>query len=123
MGEPSATAAKAALAGGLAASACVAAAFLAVPRHEFLPGLGATQAYQDASVVTKSDADGLPLTLAGRLARRAADWHEQGRPGAADPELAVRPPGTEAVSVGGRLVLRRPHAWLSVGWPAMSAAR
>jgi len=33
-----------------------------VPRHEFLPGLGAAQAYQDASVVTKSDADGLPVS-------------------------------------------------------------
>ena len=50
------------MAGGLPASATVAAAFLAVPRHEFLPGLGAAQAYRDASVVTKSDADGLPVS-------------------------------------------------------------
>jgi protein-L-isoaspartate(D-aspartate) O-methyltransferase len=60
--EPSATAARTALAGGLPTSATVASAFLAVPRHEFLSGLGAAQAYQDASVVTKSDADGLPVS-------------------------------------------------------------
>src|SRR5215472_4169201 len=58
MSAPSATAARTALAGVLPASATVAAAFLAVPRHEFLPELGAAQAYQDASVMTKSDADG-----------------------------------------------------------------
>jgi len=62
MSAPSATAARTALAGVLPASATVAAAFLAVPRHEFLPELGAAQAYQDASVMTKSDADGLPVS-------------------------------------------------------------
>ena len=71
MSEPGETAARAALAGGLSASAAVAAAFVAVPRHEFLPGLGAAQAYQDAAVVIKSDADGLPVSASTQPAMMA----------------------------------------------------
>jgi protein-L-isoaspartate(D-aspartate) O-methyltransferase len=71
MSEPSETAARTALARGLSASATIAAAFLAVPRHEFLPGLGAAQAYQDAAVVIKSDADGLPVSASTQPAMMA----------------------------------------------------
>jgi protein-L-isoaspartate(D-aspartate) O-methyltransferase len=175
-----------------------------VPRHEFLPGLGAAQAYQDASVVTKSDADGLPVSAGtqpalmavmldqlgvapgqrvleigtgtgynaallahlvgdqrsvvtvevdGELAERArAALASAGfggitalctdravgaperapfdriiviagvwdiRPGTARLQLTVDPPGAEPVSAGGGLILRRPHASVFVGWPAM----
>jgi protein-L-isoaspartate(D-aspartate) O-methyltransferase len=44
------------------AGGAVEAAFRAVPRHLFLPGLDAGQAYQDVAIVVKSDADGLPLS-------------------------------------------------------------
>jgi protein-L-isoaspartate(D-aspartate) O-methyltransferase len=55
--------------------------------------------------------------LAARLAGRATAWHEQGRPAAARLQLAVCPPGTEPLPVQSGLILRRPHASLSVGWP------
>jgi protein-L-isoaspartate(D-aspartate) O-methyltransferase len=69
--EPSEMAARTALAAGLPASATVAAAFLAVPRHRFLPGLGAAEAYKDRCVVIKSDADGLPVSAATQPAMMA----------------------------------------------------
>lgn len=59
MSETNRAAARTALAGRLPASATVAAAFQAVPRHELLPGLCVGRAYQDGAVVIKSDADGL----------------------------------------------------------------
>ena len=71
MSEPGEPAARTALARGLSASATVAAAFLAVPRHEFLPGLRAAQAYHDAAVVIKSDADGLPVSASTQPAMMA----------------------------------------------------
>jgi len=40
----------------------VAEAFLAVPRHLFLPGFPEDQAYRDLPFVTKRGADGLPLS-------------------------------------------------------------
>jgi protein-L-isoaspartate(D-aspartate) O-methyltransferase len=57
--------------------------------------------------------------LAARLAGRATAWDEQGRPGTARLQLTVDPPGAEPVSAGGGLILRRPHASVFVGWPAM----
>jgi protein-L-isoaspartate(D-aspartate) O-methyltransferase len=41
------------------AGPAVLAAFLAVPRHVFLPQIEAAQAYKDTAIVTKSDARGL----------------------------------------------------------------
>lgn len=37
-------------------------AFLDVPRHRFLPDVPAETAYQDEAIVTKRDADGLPIS-------------------------------------------------------------
>ncbi|MGB6456821.1 MAG: hypothetical protein WBH47_20325 [Streptosporangiaceae bacterium] len=71
MNDTSATAARVALAAGLRASQAVAAAFEAVPRHVFLPEFDAAAAYRDAAVVTKSDADGLPVSAATQPAMMA----------------------------------------------------
>jgi protein-L-isoaspartate(D-aspartate) O-methyltransferase len=46
------------------AAGAVEAAFRAVPRHLFLPGVDPGQAYQDVAIIVKSDADGLPLSAA-----------------------------------------------------------
>jgi protein-L-isoaspartate(D-aspartate) O-methyltransferase len=46
----------------------VAAALAAVPRHAFLPGTDPGQAYADAAVVTKLDADGHPVSSASQPA-------------------------------------------------------
>ncbi|MFD5315926.1 methyltransferase, FxLD system [Streptomyces sp. NPDC127098] len=61
----------------------VAAAFLAVPRHRFLPGVGLQDAYRNDSVFTKRGADGKPVssvsapwlvaTMLERLAPRPGD--------------------------------------------------
>src|ERR1700744_3491904 len=40
----------------------VSEAFLAVPRHVFLPRDLVAHAYEDTAIVTKSDADGLPVS-------------------------------------------------------------
>ena len=53
------------------ADAAVAAAFLAVPRHAFLPQTELVQAYQDIAVVIKSDGDGLPVSAATQPAMMA----------------------------------------------------
>ena len=46
-------------------------AFLAVPRHVFLPRDLAAQAYEDTAIVTKSDADGLPVSSSTQPAMMA----------------------------------------------------
>lgn len=58
------------LAGGLA-DPTVSEAFLAVPRHVFLPRESAEQAYEDTSIVVKSDADGLPVSASTQPALMA----------------------------------------------------
>jgi protein-L-isoaspartate(D-aspartate) O-methyltransferase len=68
-------AARARLARGLRASGLagpeVSDAFLAVPRHVFLPRESASQAYQDTAIVTKWDADGLPVSASTQPAMMA----------------------------------------------------
>jgi protein-L-isoaspartate(D-aspartate) O-methyltransferase len=44
------------------AGAAVAAAFLAVPRHVFLPQVEAEKAYRDKAILVKSNAQGLPVS-------------------------------------------------------------
>ncbi len=65
-GEGGSAAARARLAESLRvrgiAGARVSGAFLAVPRHVFLPRELAAEAYEDTAIVTKSDADGLPVS-------------------------------------------------------------
>jgi protein-L-isoaspartate(D-aspartate) O-methyltransferase len=78
MSEPKATEARTALASGLPAGAAVAAAFLAVRRHKFLPGLGAAQAYRDAAIVIKSDSDGLPVSAGTQPALMAVMLEQLG---------------------------------------------
>jgi protein-L-isoaspartate(D-aspartate) O-methyltransferase len=67
--------ARARLAGSLRASglagAAVCEAFLEVPRHVFLPGEPAAQAYGDTAIVVKSDADGLPVSASTQPAMMA----------------------------------------------------
>lgn len=53
------------------ASATVSMAFLAVPRHVFVSGESAEQAYEDTAIVIKSDADGLPVSASTRPALMA----------------------------------------------------
>jgi protein-L-isoaspartate(D-aspartate) O-methyltransferase len=50
------------------AGAPVRDAFLAVPRHVFLPRDSLGQAYEDTAIVTKSDADGLPVSASSQPA-------------------------------------------------------
>jgi protein-L-isoaspartate(D-aspartate) O-methyltransferase len=62
--------------------------------------------------------------LAAHLAGRTAVWAELGRPGTGRLEVAAYPPGSELLSLSGRgILLRRPHAWVSVGWPSGPAGR
>ncbi|MGW0809350.1 methyltransferase, FxLD system [Nonomuraea sp. NPDC002799] len=49
-------------------SDAVAAAFLAVPRHLFLPGVDPDDAYRDEPIVTKRDADGRPISSSSQPA-------------------------------------------------------
>jgi protein-L-isoaspartate(D-aspartate) O-methyltransferase len=49
----------------------VSEAFLAVPRHVFLPGESVSRAYEDTAIVTKSDADGLPVSASTQPAMMA----------------------------------------------------
>jgi protein-L-isoaspartate(D-aspartate) O-methyltransferase len=76
------TEARAGLAGRLQASgrasATVSAAFLAVPRHLFLPQIEAEQAYEDTAIVTKSDASGLPFSSSTQPAMMAIMLEELG---------------------------------------------
>jgi protein-L-isoaspartate(D-aspartate) O-methyltransferase len=53
------------------AGARVSEAFLAVPRHVFLPRESAAGAYEDTAIVTKSDADGLPVSSSTQPAMMA----------------------------------------------------
>jgi protein-L-isoaspartate(D-aspartate) O-methyltransferase len=53
------------------AGAAVSEAFLAVPRHVFLPQELTARAYEDAALVTKSDACGLPLSSSTQPAMMA----------------------------------------------------
>jgi protein-L-isoaspartate(D-aspartate) O-methyltransferase len=54
--------------GGRLSDPAVEAAFRSVPRHLFLPGLSASEAYQDEAFVIKSDADGMPLSSSSQPA-------------------------------------------------------
>ncbi len=53
------------------AGASLSEAFLAVPRHVFLPQESAAQAYEDTAIVTKSDAGGLPVSSSTQPAMMA----------------------------------------------------
>jgi len=53
---------------GRLASGPIEAAFRAVPRHLFLPDLGAALAYQDEAFVIKTDEDGLPISSSSQPA-------------------------------------------------------
>lgn len=53
------------------AGATVSEAFLAVPRHLFLPRESAAQAYEDMAIVTKRDAGGLPVSASTQPALMA----------------------------------------------------
>jgi protein-L-isoaspartate(D-aspartate) O-methyltransferase len=50
------------------AGAAVREAFLAVPRHLFLPGEPAAKAYEDIAIAVKSDADGIPVSASSQPA-------------------------------------------------------
>jgi protein-L-isoaspartate(D-aspartate) O-methyltransferase len=75
MSTPAIAAARAELAERLRASGragpAVVAAFLAVPRHVFLPQIEAAQAYKDTAIVTKSDARGLGISSSTQPAMMA----------------------------------------------------
>jgi protein-L-isoaspartate(D-aspartate) O-methyltransferase len=53
---------------GRLTSPALEAAFRAVPRHVFLPGMAASQAYQDEAFVIKTGEDGLPLSSSSQPA-------------------------------------------------------
>ena len=53
------------------AGAVVSAAFLAVPRHLFLPQVEVGEAYRDTAIVVKSDAEGLPVSASTQPAMMA----------------------------------------------------
>jgi protein-L-isoaspartate(D-aspartate) O-methyltransferase len=53
------------------AGAAVSAAFLAVPRHVFLPQVEIGEAYRDTAIVVKSDAEGLPVSASTQPAMMA----------------------------------------------------
>jgi protein-L-isoaspartate(D-aspartate) O-methyltransferase len=53
------------------AGAVVSAAFLAVPRHVFLPQVEVGEAYRDTAIVVKSDAEGLPVSASTQPAMMA----------------------------------------------------
>ncbi|MGH3411217.1 MAG: methyltransferase domain-containing protein, partial [Streptosporangiaceae bacterium] len=74
--NPAADAARARLAralrdSGHTPSAAVQAAFLAVPRHLFVPELDAAAAYQDEALVIKYGEDGLPVSSSSQPAMMA----------------------------------------------------
>src|SRR3984885_8820433 len=54
--------------GGRLSDPAVEAAFRSVPRHLFLPGLTASEAYQDEAFVIKTGADGMPLSSSSQPA-------------------------------------------------------
>jgi protein-L-isoaspartate(D-aspartate) O-methyltransferase len=54
--------------GGRLSDPAIEAAFRSVPRHLFLPGLTASEAYQDEAFVIKTDADGMPLSSSSQPA-------------------------------------------------------
>jgi protein-L-isoaspartate(D-aspartate) O-methyltransferase len=53
------------------AGAVVSAAFLAVPRHLFLPQVEVGEAYRDTAITVKSDAEGLPVSASTQPAMMA----------------------------------------------------
>ena len=53
------------------AGAVVSAAFLAVPRHVFLPQVAVDEAYRDTAIVVKSDAEGLAVSASTQPAMMA----------------------------------------------------
>ena len=53
---------------GRLTSRALEAAFRAVPRHVFLPGMTATEAYQDEAFVIKTDDDGMPVSSSSQPA-------------------------------------------------------
>lgn len=71
------------------AGAAVGAAFLAVPRHVFLPQFEIGEAYRDAAIMVKSDAEGLPTSASTQPAMMAIMLEQLG--------LAV---GQRALEVG-----------------------
>jgi protein-L-isoaspartate(D-aspartate) O-methyltransferase len=85
--EDKATAARTRMAGALRVSGrvpspAVQAAFLAVPRHLFVPGLDPAAAYQDEALVIKYGADGLPVSSSSQPAMMAIMLEQLGlRPG------------------------------------------
>ena len=52
-------------------TAAVEAAFRAVPRHPFLPGVAPDEAYQDEAIPTKRQADGTPISSSSQPAAMA----------------------------------------------------
>jgi protein-L-isoaspartate(D-aspartate) O-methyltransferase len=56
--------------------------------------------------------------LAVDLAERALTWAELGRPGAADVQLSVWPPGAEVAAEAGMTIMDRPSGRMVIGWPA-----
>src|ERR1700733_14754388 len=54
--------------GGRLSDPAIEAAFRSVPRHLFLPGLTASEAYQDEAFVIKTGADGMPLSSSSQPA-------------------------------------------------------
>jgi protein-L-isoaspartate(D-aspartate) O-methyltransferase len=58
-------------ASGRTPSPAVQAAFLAVPRHLFVPGLAPAAAYQDEALVIKYSQDGLPISSSSQPAMMA----------------------------------------------------
>jgi protein-L-isoaspartate(D-aspartate) O-methyltransferase len=69
-------------ASGRTPSPAVQAAFLAVPRHLFVPGLAPAAAYQDEALVIKYSEDGLPISSSSQPAMMAIMLEQLGlKPG------------------------------------------
>jgi protein-L-isoaspartate(D-aspartate) O-methyltransferase len=82
-----------------------------------LPGELAHDRLEGApGVVVRGHGPGGP-TLAVRLARLAAGWHELGRPGTANLRLRVWPSGTQARHAPRGAVFDRPNVLVEAGWP------
>jgi protein-L-isoaspartate(D-aspartate) O-methyltransferase len=117
------------------AGATVSAAFLAVPRHVFLPQDLAARAYQDTAIAIKSDADGLPVSASSQPAIMAVMLEqlgldvgqhvlEIGTGSGYNAALIARivgdsgyPAGTRPDVIEGQMMSRRPNSVLVAGWP------